>query len=201
LFVQTVTFGGVAAGLVFTMTGPPHLRRRPESVVEAKVPSADASPPFWQLVLKVIAWQLAAALIGAFIFGPVVLLQGGFARWIDVPGCRSNCRTRGLQFESFYTSKTAYGCRCLGTDGAYTFHDHAFLTGGHSARAAVVDGVFRVGTSMLVAIGWPLAVVTVFAKVRRRQKDGLARQLERMIERRFRRTSRPSRRSPVASLR
>src|SRR5450432_2679222 len=41
LFVQTVTFGGVAAGLVFTMTGLPHVRRRPKLIVA----SAIAAPP------------------------------------------------------------------------------------------------------------------------------------------------------------
>jgi hypothetical protein len=168
LFVQTVTFGGVAAGLIFAMTGLPHLRRHRElaTPIEAAAPPLHPPPPFWLVALKVIAWQIGSVAIAGLLFGPVLLLQREFDRWIDIPACQRVCAAHGLAFESFASGKSFYNCTCVGA----VFHDRAYVTGGHSWGACGVDWMFRAGTSLAVAIGWPIALITLAVFVMARRK-------------------------------
>jgi len=162
LLVQSVTYAGVAAGLIFTMTGLPHLRRRGQMSAAPTTFSkktAELPPPFWRVALGVIVWQLAAVVVALAIFGPVLWLQGQFDRWIDIPACHRVCEAHGLSFQSFASGKNFYACTCTGADGTRVFHDHAYVAGGQSFGACMVDWMFRAGTSMAVAIGWPLALV------------------------------------------
>jgi hypothetical protein len=171
LFVQTVTFGGVAAGLVFTMTGLPHVRRRAKLIVPSAIappPPPPAPPSFWSVALKVVAWQVGSVVVAGLLFGPVILLQGQFDRWIDIPACQRLCAAHGLKFESFVSGKSTYNCNCVGQ----VFHERAYLTGGHSFGACLVDWAFRAGTSMVVVIGWPagLIALVVLAVARRKAR-------------------------------
>jgi hypothetical protein len=79
----------------------------------------------------------------------------------------------GLPYDSFVATKTTYNCNCAGA----TFHERAYVTGGNSFAAGLIDFVFRLGTTLFVAIAWPialvsLAVLVVYARRRARQRSG-----------------------------
>jgi len=173
LLVQSVTYAGVAAGLIFTMTGLPPWRRRaqmPAAPTLLSTRTAETPPPFWRVALGVIVWQLAVVVVAFVTFGPVLWLQGLFDRWIDIPACHRVCEAHGLTFQSFASGKNFYACTCIGSEGTRVFHDHAYVTGGHSFGACVVDWMFRAGTSMAVGVGWPIALVAFGTLVWARRK-------------------------------
>lgn len=178
LFVSTVVFAGVAAGLVITLTGPPHLRRRPDG---APVPTPTTegdrketgSPPpgFLRLARNLVVWQIMAVAIAVVCFGPVMLLQHGFDLWIDIPACQERCHVHGLSYRRFFTTKTSYNCVCAGAAEELTLHDRTTVTGGHSIGAFVLDWLFRAGTSLIVALGWPLLLVVLYVTLFKRRSS------------------------------
>jgi len=168
VLVYTVTFGGVAAGLVRTVTGPFH--RVPASAASDASTGGSKAPPFWRVAGMVVGWQVAAAAIGVTFFGPVLLLQEGFHRWIDIPACRLTCESRGFRFQSFLVSKSSYSCTCAAPDGPRVFHERAHLGGGDSWASAIGDWFFRAGTSIAVGVGWPAALIALFVRVWSRRK-------------------------------
>jgi len=168
VLVFTVTLGGVAVGLVRTMTGP--FRRSPPSAANGASTGASKRPSFWRVVGMVVGWQVAAAAIGVTFFGPVMLLQKAFDNWIDIPACRRRCESGGFQFQSFIVSKSSYSCMCAAPDGPRVFHERAYVGGGDSCASAVGDWLLRAGTSIAVGVAWPAALIALFVRVWSKRK-------------------------------
>jgi hypothetical protein len=171
LFVETVVFGGIAAGMVITLTGPPHLRRRAPTATPTTPETA--APGFLRTARNLVVWQIIAAAVAVVCFGPVVLLQHGFDVWIDIPACQERCRTHGLSYRRFFATKTSYACVCAGSANERTFHDRATVTGGHSVGAFVLDWLLRAGTSLIVALGWPALLVVLYVTLFKRRSAAL----------------------------
>ena len=167
LAVETVVLGGVGVGLVFTLTGGP--RTGPwASAIDAPGAPVEAPPGFLRAAGRLLAWQVGAAAAGAILLGPVLLLQVGFERFIDEPACRRLCDSQALRFESYFSGGrgVAARCACSGPDGPRRLHPVTTVTGGDSAAARVLDWLFRLGTSLVVGVGWPVVLILVVVRLR-----------------------------------
>jgi hypothetical protein len=172
LLMATVVYGGVALGLVLTMTRRPSPRahRPPENAPlqsgSSSIPyvvrphSAEGRPTFLRLGLNVAAWQVASLAIGGIgLVLPIWLVESGFKYWVDVPGCEATCASRGLVFESYVSSKYTSLCTCV---GAPPIHIRYNVFGGDSVLAAILDWLVRSVSFIGGVVGW-LAVLIVLA--------------------------------------
>jgi hypothetical protein len=146
------------------------MARRSVGLVTVGMNGEGGPRSFWRIPENLIVWIPTAAVMTVVYVGPILLLQEGFHRWIDVPGCRRNCAERGLAFHSFASSKSTYDCTCIGAEGLRVFHDRAQLTGGNSLAGCAVDSAFRVVTTLVVGMGWAFFLGACFVWISLRRK-------------------------------
>jgi hypothetical protein len=190
LFVQTMTFGMVGAGLVFTVSNRPASDTGSETSAERTKAGAsefgakpdniasqtEAPPPgFGVSALRVVAWQVYAVVGAAVLFAPAYGAMKGFEAYVDIPACQSVCTEHGYHFESLVTGKSIYNCNCRGTDGRHTFHDRANVGGGTGVFASVFDWLIRTA-AVLGAVGVSLGlVIFVIGLASKSSNAGLAK--------------------------
>lgn len=191
LFVQTMTFGMVGVGLVFTVAT--RTTEGASGETSADRASADVRPPgaaseapassrksqippsFVASALRVLAWQVYAVVGAAVLFAPAYGVMKGFEAYVDIPACETVCTEHGYRFESLVTGKSVYNCNCQGADGRHTFHDRANVGGGTGVLGSVFDWLVRT-VCILGAVGASLTlVIFVIALAGRTPNSGLAK--------------------------
>lgn len=151
LFVTTVTFTGVAIGLVLTVTAG-------GSASPPRAPDVDP-PSFLSRALRLVFLIGAVYVAGAFFLGPVFLFHHELTERVDVPACRAHCEARGYTYRSFAARKGGYACICADGATPHVFNEHGRILGGHGTAADVLDGFLRFGASLLIGLGWPALTV------------------------------------------
>lgn len=169
LFVQTVTFGGVAVGLVCATS-----RRSTVSADASDTAVTGQAPPtFASSTLRVGAWQVYGFVGAVLLFAPIYLVSKGFETYVDIPACQRTCETWSFTYESLVTGKSTYNCNCRGVDGRHTFHQRAHVGGGSGALSAVFDWVIRTGAVLGTMAAWLAGLFGGAYYVGRRQPDSL----------------------------
>lgn len=170
LFVQTMTFGMVGVGLVFTVSGQSDRGTKAEASTstsldgslqfesEASATLEQTPPSFFASALRVLAWQVYAVVGAAVLFAPAYGVMKGFEVYVDIPACETVCTEHGYQFESLVTGKSIYNCNCHGAAGRHTFHERAHVAGGAGLFGGVFDWLIRT-VCVLGAVGASLTLV------------------------------------------
>jgi hypothetical protein len=175
--LQTVCFGAVAVGMVFTIARASVGRTRARLEWRPGSPAAPvqlahgehAAPSFVRSAARALGWTAMSMALAAVVVTPIFLITGAFERWVDIPACQAQCAAHDLPYDSFAASKSGTYCRC----GAVTFHDHANVFGGHGILAGLLDWLVRSVALVGGMVAWiALIVVSVMmvgqARARRR---------------------------------
>jgi hypothetical protein len=156
LFVMTVVFGGIALGLISSVTAGQTSASEPARGGSIE---SESAPAFWRLARNLIGIQIGAVALGVFFLGPVFLLHYELNQYIDVPACQRRCASNGYAYQDLIARKSTYDCRCVDREGLHVFHERAYVGGGRGTRAAIVDWCVRFGATLLVGLGWPALVL------------------------------------------
>ena len=149
LILMTGTLGGIAVGLVATMSSTLPVATEVESQRDAPAP-----PTFVRSASRLVGWWFGMVAASVLLFGPGYLVHRQFRQRVDIPACQAVCAAHDAAFESFFTTKSAYNCNCRGPAGRHTFHERAYLGGGHGFGAALLDFFARAAAIVGTTLAW-----------------------------------------------